>query len=474
MKNLGKIIPAASILIALSAFSACEKKQEPIPEPVTTVKWAWVAGSKTINQAGAYGTKGVPSAANVPGAREDATGWVDAGDELWLFGGFGYDSTGFPGRMNDLWTFDPAAGTWSWVAGANIRNQAGIYGTIGLPDPVSTPGARNGAVSWIDASGRLWLFGGLAYDAAGAIGQINDLWSFDPATVQWTWAGGSSTRYASGVYGTVGVADPANVPGARVGASARLDASGNLWLFGGFGYDAEGEKGRLNDLWKFDPATLLWTWISGSDAIDQIGTYGTLGEPDPANVPGARFETVSWIDASGAFWLFGGDGLDFAGTIFKLNDLWKFDPATVEWTWVDGSKFPGSAGVYGTLNTPAATNIPGARSGSVTWLDANGLLWLCGGYGLDSTTDEGWLNDLFRYDPETSDWTWMGGYPLHGQKGVYGTLGTGSTANIAGARYFAISWIDSQGVRWLFGGYGLDSEGVAGWLNDLWRQDLAQ
>lgn len=471
MKNLGKIIPAASLLIALSAFSACEKKQEPPPPPVTTVAWTWASGSKTVNQTGAYGTKGVPSATNAPGAREDATGWIDAGDKLWLFGGFGLDSTGFPGRMNDLWTFDPAARTWSWVAGADIRNQAGIYGTIGLPDPVSTPGARSGAVSWIDASGRLWLFGGLAYDAAGAIGQINDLWSFDPATVQWTWAGGSSTRYASGVYGTMGVADPANVPGARAGASACLDASGSLWLFGGFGYDAEGEKGRLNDLWKFNPVTLQWTWISGSDAIDQLGVYGTRGEPDPENVPGARLETVSWVDASGAFWLFGGDGLDFAGTIFKLNDLWKLDPATLEWTWVDGSKVPGAAGVYGTLNTPAEANVPGARSRSVTWLDDDGFLWLHGGYGRDSTTDEGWLNCLWKHDPGTSDWTWMGGYNLHGQKGVYGTLGTGSTANIAGARYSSVSWIDSQGVRWLFGGYGQDSEGVAGWLNDLWRQD---
>jgi hypothetical protein len=27
------------------------------------------------------------------------------------------------------------------------------------------------------------------------------------------------------------------------------------------------------------------------------------------------------------------------------------------------------------------------------------------------------------------------------------------------------------GRRWLFGGYGLDSEGEGGRLNDLWRQD---
>jgi hypothetical protein len=154
-----------------------------------------------------------------------------------------------------------------------------------------------------------------------------------------------------------------------------------------------------------------------------------------------------------------------------MNDQWKFDPATLEWTWADGSSLPGTGGTYGTLNTFDALNIPGARSRASAWLDANGRLWLSGGFGIDSANEAGWLDDLFLYDPNVSGWTWVGGFPVHGLKGVYGTQGTGSTDNIAGARSFAVSWIDSQGVRWLFGGYGLDSEGVAGWLNDLWRQD---
>ncbi len=49
-----------------------------------------------------------------------------------------------------------------------------------------------------------------------------------------------------------------------------------------------------------------WTWMSGSDIIDQSGTYGTKGTPAAANIPGARSASISWVDTDGDFWLFGG------------------------------------------------------------------------------------------------------------------------------------------------------------------------
>ena len=32
-----------------------------------------------------------------------------------------------------------------------------------------------------------------------------------------------------------------------------VDSSGNLWLFGGLGFDSNGSPGYLNDLWEFQP-----------------------------------------------------------------------------------------------------------------------------------------------------------------------------------------------------------------------------
>jgi hypothetical protein len=47
-----------------------------------------MSGSNTPYQNGVYGTQGVASASNVPGARESAVGWYNpTSQELWLFGG---------------------------------------------------------------------------------------------------------------------------------------------------------------------------------------------------------------------------------------------------------------------------------------------------------------------------------------------------------------------------------------------------
>ena len=450
-------------------LSACERGGGGDPTPVSTRKWTWVSGSKTVNQAGTYGTQGTAAPSNVPGAREHAVTWLDSSGKLWLFGGYAYDSTGYIGQLNDLWKFDPTTLQWTWVSGSRFHSQAGIFGTKGTAAPSNIPGARKGAVSWIDSSGKLWLFGGLGYYEAGNFGSLNDLWKYDPTTLEWTWVSGSDTGDQIGTYGTKGTANTLNVPGGRLGAVSWLDPSGKLWLFGGYGYDSAGNKGWLNDLWEYDPTTLEWTWVSGSDTRDQKGTYGTLGTADSSNVPGGRYTAVSWLDPQGRLWLFGGEGLDSAGSRGDLNDLWKYDPTTLLWTWVSGSGTHGQKGTYGTQGTADWSNIPGARSTAISWLDSGGRFWLFGGYAYDSAGNFGSLNDLWKYDPTTLEWTWVSGRSTRSQAGAYGTQGTADSSNIPGARKGAISWIDAQGNLWLFGGYGFDSDGKGGWLNDLWH-----
>jgi hypothetical protein len=46
----------------------------------------------------------------------------------------------------------------------------------------------------------------------------------------------------------------------------------------------------LNDLWKYSGGE--WTWVSGSNSIDQSGTYGTQATASSSNVPGGRFHAV--------------------------------------------------------------------------------------------------------------------------------------------------------------------------------------
>ncbi len=453
-------------LACLALLSACGDKDSTSGGGFEAT---WVSGAKTINQTGTYGTRGTAAAANVPGSRSGAVSWIDTSGNLWLFGGWGLDSAGHYGYLNDLWKFDPTGVAWTWISGSDTIGQAGVYGTLGVASPTNIPGARTGASSWRDASGAFWLFGGTGLDSISATGRLNDLWKFDPAAVEWTWVSGGDAFGLAGVYGTQGVSDPLNVPGARADAMTWTDADGRLWLFGGLVRGPGVDNGKLNDLWEFDPATAQWTWISGTNALDQPGLYGTLGTPSVSNLPGARSGSVTWIDAGGRLWLFGGEGTSSTSAAGHLNDLWKFDPATLEWTWVSGGDGVNAEGVYGTMQTAASTNIPGSREASVSWIDSGGDLWLYGGHGLDAIASVGYLNDLWKFDTATLQWTWESGNNAATRQGLYGTKGTASTANAPGGKGSALGWMDSGGNFWLFGGDGVDTNSSVGYLNDLWK-----
>jgi hypothetical protein len=425
-----------------------------------TGEWTWQSGSDTQLAPGVYGTLGTAATGNVPGARDGIVTWTDAANNLWLFGG----STE-TGLINDLWKYSEATGLWTWEGGSQTNQASGSYGTLGVASGTNVPGARVYAVSWTDSAGNFWMFGGLGYGAVGSPqGELNDLWRYAPGTGLWTWMGGSNTPGAPGVYGTQGTAAAGNVPGARDEAISWTDSAGNLWLFGG-----TSGTGYLNDLWRYNIASGLWTWVSGSNTTGALGVYGTLGIAAAGNVPGSRYGPCSWIDSSGNLWLLGGDGYtSTVGQEGPLNDLWRFSPTTGLWTWISGSNGVSAAGVYGTQGTAAAGNTPGARSHPLSWVDSAGNLWLFGGALFLSAAD---YNDLWMFSPSTGLWTWIGGSDTTDSGGTYGTLGTPAAGNVPGARDSAGTWVDGAGNFWLFGGDAfVGTEGMyPGDINDLWE-----
>ena len=433
----------------------------------TSSQWTWMKGDSSSGIAGVYGTQGIAAAGNNPGARYGAVSWTDASGSLWMFGGNFITNT--YGLLNDLWKYNPSTNQWTWMKGDNITNVAGIYGIQGTAAAGNKPGARNGAVSWSDGSGNLWLFGGRGFATIGS-DQLNDLWKYNPSTNQWTWMKGDSITNVAGIYGIQGTPAAGNKPGSRDGGVSWVDGVGNLWLFGGENHLTNPDD-LLNDLWRYNPTTNEWTWMKGDNTPNGSGIYGTQGIAAAANTPGARCANVAWSETtenSGELWLFGGiccpDGSGF--TI--LNELWKYSPFTNQWTWMKGDSAINVAGVYGTQGTSAIANKPGSRGESVSWKDTFGNLWLFGGSGFAAVAGLGSLNDLWTYDPSTNQWTWMKGDNFTNAPGIYGTQGTSAITNKPGARWGGVSWKDASGNVWLWGGGGYAAT-TSGYLNDLWK-----
>ena len=395
--------------------------------------WAWMDGDNTGNQKGTFSAVTPPTVppaaptqnASTPGGRRYPATWSDLSGNLWLL-------------------ITPAA----------------QEGTPGTPD------RRWGAVTWTAPSGALYLFGG-----ENDSGFYNDLWSYNPTTPKWTEV--TTPTQSNGVY------TGANAyPGARWGATARIDQSGNLWLFGGYGYDvSSATPGLLNDLWVFSGGT--WTFVSGSTTANAPGVYGTITVAAASNVPGARQSSSSWLDASGNFWVFGGFDLNGTGQPDALNDLWEYNVTTQQWTWQSGSNSVNQPAVYGTQGVAAATNAPGAAWSSAAWSDLSGNFWLFGGQGFDSTGD-GSLSDMWEY--KAGQWIWVKGPGSVSQAGIYGIqddpIVWPEVTNNPGGRWAPGFWTVDNGSTygpyrefWIFGGEGEDSAGSDGndLLDDLFR-----
>ncbi len=462
--NLSTPLLATALLLAISGCggggtSTSQPPTPPTPPPPPAIhnEWSWQGGSTSVNQLPNYGTLGMAVPANTPGGRYGALSWTDSAGNFWLFGGLDYESSGVdPNYLNDVWKY--SNGQWTWMGGSSSPKAAGVYGTLGVPAAGNTPGARNGAASWKDSSGALWLFGGEGEDSTGlhSGGFLNDLWKYSSG--EWTWMGGPSDEDSSGlygIYGTLGIPSATNLPGPRTYPVSWTDTSGNLWLFGGVGFDSKGAQGILSDLWKYDGGQ--WAWMAGSSLVNDAGSYGAAG--DPNNRPGARYQSSGWIDADGSLWLFGGT---IPGSENFINDLWKYSKG--QWTFVGGSNQPNIKGIYGTQGAADAKNQPGSRSVPITWIDTAGDFWLFGGFGVDSAGKVGDLDDLWKY--HNGEWSWVSGSDQADPTETYGTQGVPAQSNSpGGGRGLAASWVDSSGNFWLYGGVKQPED----YLGDLWK-----
>ncbi|RLA64932.1 MAG: hypothetical protein DRQ89_02605 [Epsilonproteobacteria bacterium] len=284
----------------------------------------------------------------------------------------------------------------------------------------------------------------------------------------WIWATGYSEFNKGGI-----LSGDTLFPGARGHSSNWADNNGNIYLQGGIGYGQEGASNTmiLYYLWKYD--TKINDFIALKRGTSG-GAYpsGTLPATSADANPSGRYGAATWTDPTGKLlWLFGGFGHSSEGGSWgsspptgQLNNLWRYDIATTQWTWVSGSKLENPMGVYGTKGV-AGDGHPGGRSRTAEWKDSSGNLWVFGGKGFVASGSAGYLNDMWKYDVSVNKWIWMDGSSSINNIGNYST-----GEQLPKAREGAVSWVDSSGNFWMFGGSISDSE----FLSDLWKYDSSK
>lgn len=428
--------------------------------------WVWMGGDSTNNNPpGIFGTKGTSSPANKPPGLYECAEWTDNQGNFWLFGGV----RGFYYEYNTLWKYNTGIGEWTWISGSNFPGALPVYGTQGMPSSLNTPGARGwGALSWTDNNGNFWLFGGWGVDANGTQGCLNDLWKFDPVTLEWTWMSGSQLMNDPGSWGTIGISSITNQPNARNENNCSwTDNDNNLWFYGGLnvGWSA------YNDLWKFDTGINEWTWMWGTATPNLPPDFGTKGVESSSNDPGGRFSYTKFNDGNGNFYLFG------AGTAYTNElyaDVWKYNLSVGKWTWVGGKNVQNFAGSYIDSCAKDTFNIPNAKYEiRASWPDDCGF-WFFGGAGTSSNPDSyPFYNDLWYYNLNENTFTWVNGKGNSNpySYGNYGIKNTPSALNSVSSRIGSSSWEDNSGNLWLFGGLFWDTIGMNDWKfkNDLWK-----
>ncbi len=456
---LTKLVNRSILLILILSFSFVAISDGAYADSFED-SWTWLSGSEFDSQAPLYGLIGVEDSNAYPGAREGSATILDASRNcLWIFGGYGYDNDSYTGYMNDLWRFNITSQKWAWLSGSAYRNNPYYFDTWKEFNASNVPSARYECASWMDQEGNLWIFGGqdhtnyfkadmwcynitsnswaimsgsiiaddsgyfspqgvyhvLNFPPARATcaswtaedggfylfgGQLpssnlaSDVWKFDTTINQWAWIGGSSSPNTAGIYGVQFVESAVNIPGSRATVAAVSNGT-YAYVFGGWGRSETGAVGYLNDFWRFSTINFQWAWLSGSKATNSAGSYGVKDVFNSSNSPPSRRHGVSCIDTNDDLWLFGGYHPLSGGGL--LNDLWKYDFDLWQWAWISGNNTLNAGGNYGVEDEPSSSNFPGSRQRTNMHCDADDNIWIFGGNGLDSTADQGHLNDLWMF-----------------------------------------------------------------------------
>jgi N-acetylneuraminic acid mutarotase len=305
---------------------------------------------------------------------------------------------------------------------------------------------------WDSSDDRLYVFGGI--DGAGNL--LNDLWSYNPVTGQWTQVQSANA--------TTGTCASATWPAPRMNAAMVWDsAHQQILLYGGIG----ASNRFLGDLWSYSPSSGSNNWTpiacsgngpgeraanavwNGSQMllVGGMAKYGPLADvwsytPGPGSAgnwqrlddfpAGPRaYQTLVWDSTDNQLFAFG--GLDLHGK--QRSDFYSY-----------------SFGTGWQLISPQSASNPLARQQAVgAWDSKDHKLLLTGGWN-DSETEPYW--GVWAYDPGTNLWA------------LLTPLDNSNTHIIPGRTDSAMVWDAKEQEAFIYAGAGISKSGST--LNDLY------
>ena len=260
-------------------------------------------------------------------------------------GGESYISI-YPGSDATDWAIaslpTSAATTWTSISSRNIFNSVPILPTSwsgGSAFATGAIGSRASTSYFLDSNPTdstlpyFYLFGGIYCATTGSYAATNQLWRRNTTSSTWE------------------MLDPA-----RATLSVRLSAmtfydkqTKSFFVYGG----ASGLKnieGRC-DMWSYSVAGQTWSQVHND--VDR--PFNTAGEGVESSLysPGCRYGSVQMFDSTNRlFYLVGGIRTYLSGTSIisvTTRDVWRFNPATNNWMFVNVGSPPISyygVGVY--------------------------------------------------------------------------------------------------------------------------------
>lgn len=215
---------------------------------------------------------------------------------------------------------------WAFVSGNTSFDALIVRGKKGVSAPENYPGSRCG--HWIflhPKSDVMYLVGGYGImdksETELKDGEFNDVWLYNFTSDEWTWVAGDDYGYSRGNYTLIGLSSEWTAPHSRFSYGMDMHpVSGDIYLFGGYSFSMGNVY--FDDLWKWDPETTFWTWLSGEGISSQPGTYGVKGTESSRNRPGARHSHSLVVLPQDEILMFGGSGyssLTNAGTFINFS-----------------------------------------------------------------------------------------------------------------------------------------------------------